>query len=70
LPLTWEDQKSAWYVMAILVGMTVYKGLRRPAVPMQPIPARPIAVGRRPGGAPAAARARTLPPEAEGNPAP
>jgi O-antigen ligase len=70
LPLTWEDQKSAWYVMAILVGMTVYKGLRRPAAPMQASPVRPMPVGRRPGGAPALARARTLPPEAEGNPSP
>jgi O-antigen ligase len=70
LPLTWEDQKSAWYVMAILVGMTVYKGLRRPVAPMQPIPARAVPLSRRPGGAPAVARARTLPPDAEGTPSP
>jgi O-antigen ligase len=70
LPLTWEDQKSAWYVMAILVGLTAYKGLRSATVPMYPIPPRAVPLGRRPGGAPAVARARTLPPEAEGRPAP
>jgi len=67
LPLTWEDQKSAWYVMAILVGLTVYKGMRRPARPVQAMQARPVTLARRPGGAPAVARAQTLPPEAEGN---
>jgi O-antigen ligase len=70
LPLTWEDQKSAWYVMAILVGMTAYRGLRGSTVPMYPMPQRAVPMGRRPGGAPVVARARTLPPEAEGNPAP
>jgi len=44
--------------------------LRRPAVPLRPITTRSMPVGRRAGGAPAVARARTLPPEAEGNSAP
>jgi O-antigen ligase len=42
LPLTWEDQKSAWFVMAILVAMSVVRMTAR----REPARARPVAVGR------------------------
>ena len=52
LPLTWEDRKQAWVVMAILVGMAQSRMLMRP-VYRQPVPrprnlaaAGPIGPGR------------------------
>jgi hypothetical protein len=44
-PLTWEDRKSVWVVLAILVGLS--QALRTASVPSlaQPLPAGPPLVG-------------------------
>jgi hypothetical protein len=68
LPLTWEDQKAAWFVLAILVGLTVYKGLPRPGA--APLQARAVPLARRTAGPPTMSGARVLPPGADGSPSP
>jgi O-antigen ligase len=58
LPLTWEDHKAAWFVMAALVGMCVLDS-RREAV-RQPLPHRAVPIGRSPVTARSMQRATSL----------
>jgi len=51
LPLTWEDEKAAWFVMSILLGMSVYRDRKRERnlaqVPGQAMPLTPRLVRTR-----------------------
>jgi O-antigen ligase len=50
LPLTWEDEKPVWLIMAALIGLS-HAEARRAARPLrQPFPPPPVGVGR-PGAA-------------------
>ncbi|HEX2251048.1 MAG TPA: O-antigen ligase family protein [Gemmatimonadales bacterium] len=45
LPLTWEDEKPVWIVMAALVGLSHAADVRRPARPLRQFVPRPVGVG-------------------------
>lgn len=47
LPLTWEDQKQVWFVLAALVGLSQAKGLNMRSVVPEPSPYYPPAPARR-----------------------
>ncbi len=55
LPLTWEDQKAAWFVMAVLVGFSILN-VGRPVAVAQPIVRRRMGPPRQPVAARAAHR--------------
>jgi hypothetical protein len=38
-PLTWEDQKVVWFVLAVLLGLAQAMGIPRRVVVAQPVPA-------------------------------
>jgi O-antigen ligase len=52
LPLTWEDQKPAWFVLAVLIGLSSARIGGLPKAVRQPVLRRPVPMG----GPPVAAR--------------
>jgi O-antigen ligase len=48
LPLTWEDQKAVWFIMAALIGMSTLQVSGPRGAVRQPLPRRSVPVGRLP----------------------
>jgi O-antigen ligase len=47
-PLTWEDRRPVWFVLAALIGLAHAHIAQRGAAPPPPAPVRPPVVARRP----------------------
>jgi hypothetical protein len=51
LPLTWEDQKAAWFIMAALIGMSSLQVSGPSRTVRQPMLRRTVPAGRPPAAA-------------------